>query len=324
MQQNISDVFYDAWHFTTESLIGYKDNGTTEGSHIFRDSGKMSSGESMLYLLMDANPKISSGIFIDITNTNVDTSDDMHALRIRVPATTSSAMATQEVIAIEGAGATSPYNDVNKTVFMVDRTGAVLVNPRRPESVTTSHYGFRFDGRHQVTGGNYLPASDNWNPFQIFIPPAASDSSSGVGEYDDDDYFILCSKGTNAAPVRKFSVRHNGAVEGLSFNGECDLASKSNVAYQNTTTQKSMASGITYYGLDKINGINTATYNLAGESQLRVGLIAQDIQGAMPNVAYTDADGTRRVDIMGLCATLINAVRELSDRMEAMEARHGM
>ena len=50
-------------------------------------------------------------------------------------------------------------------------------------------------------------------------------------------------------------------------------------------------------------------------------VIAQDVERVFPQLVETDEQGYKRVDYNGLIAPLIEAVKELDDRIHAVEAR---
>lgn len=52
-----------------------------------------------------------------------------------------------------------------------------------------------------------------------------------------------------------------------------------------------------------------------------IGLLAQDVQQAFPEAVVADARGRLRVDYDGLVGALVEAVKELADRVEQLEAR---
>jgi Chaperone of endosialidase len=54
-----------------------------------------------------------------------------------------------------------------------------------------------------------------------------------------------------------------------------------------------------------------------------MGVIAQEVQAAFPEAVAEDDEGLLMVDYPGLVAALIEAVKELADRVEALEARAG-
>jgi trimeric autotransporter adhesin len=56
------------------------------------------------------------------------------------------------------------------------------------------------------------------------------------------------------------------------------------------------------------------------KQQPGMGVIAQDVERVFPQLVETDEQGYKRVDYDGLIAPLIEAVKELDDRLRAVEA----
>jgi hypothetical protein len=52
-----------------------------------------------------------------------------------------------------------------------------------------------------------------------------------------------------------------------------------------------------------------------------MGIIAQDVERVFPELVITDRLGRKKVNYLGLVAPLIEAVKELDDRVQALEAR---
>jgi hypothetical protein len=52
-----------------------------------------------------------------------------------------------------------------------------------------------------------------------------------------------------------------------------------------------------------------------------MGVIAQEVQAAFPDAVVEDDDGLLMVDYPALVAALIESVKELADRVEALESR---
>lgn len=58
-----------------------------------------------------------------------------------------------------------------------------------------------------------------------------------------------------------------------------------------------------------------------GRRPRSIGLLAQDVQQAFPEAVSTDTRGRLRVDYDGLVGVLVEAVKELADRVEELERR---
>jgi len=54
-----------------------------------------------------------------------------------------------------------------------------------------------------------------------------------------------------------------------------------------------------------------------------IGLIAQDVQEAFPEAVVPDRRGNLTVDYHGLVGALVEAVKELADRVEELERQAG-
>ena len=54
-----------------------------------------------------------------------------------------------------------------------------------------------------------------------------------------------------------------------------------------------------------------------------LGIIAQDVERVFPELVEEGADGIKRVEYRGLIGPLIEAVKELDDRVRALESRLG-
>jgi hypothetical protein len=52
-----------------------------------------------------------------------------------------------------------------------------------------------------------------------------------------------------------------------------------------------------------------------------MGVIAQEVEAVFPELVTTGPDGIKRVFYMGLIGPLIEAVKELDDRVRELEAR---
>jgi hypothetical protein len=52
-----------------------------------------------------------------------------------------------------------------------------------------------------------------------------------------------------------------------------------------------------------------------------LGIIAQDVERVFPELVQEGEDGIKRVEYRGLIGPLIEAVKELDDRLRAVEAR---
>jgi hypothetical protein len=59
----------------------------------------------------------------------------------------------------------------------------------------------------------------------------------------------------------------------------------------------------------------------SAKEQPGVGVIAQEVEAVFPELVHTGPDGFKRVNYVGLIAPLIEAVKELDERVRALEAQ---
>jgi hypothetical protein len=57
------------------------------------------------------------------------------------------------------------------------------------------------------------------------------------------------------------------------------------------------------------------------KQQPGLGVIAQEVEKVFPELVTTDEEGRKKVEYSGLIAPLIEAVKELDDRVRALEER---
>lgn len=114
-----------------------------------------------------------------------------------------------------------------------------------------------------------------------------------------------------------FSISDVQKVGGGSFNSYSDSRYKQDISAYGK-------------GLAEIKQVEPKNYRYTAEfmksdspSQAFVGVIAQELEGtAFANCVKTDANGYKIVDTSELTFALINAVKELSSRIEQLEARN--
>lgn len=58
----------------------------------------------------------------------------------------------------------------------------------------------------------------------------------------------------------------------------------------------------------------------AAKDQPSIGMIAQEVERIFPELVTTGDDGVKRVDYVGLVGPLIEAVKELDERVRVLEA----
>jgi len=75
--------------------------------------------------------------------------------------------------------------------------------------------------------------------------------------------------------------------------------------------------------ISKIRGVTWSWRDNApgdAKKQPGIGVIAQEVERVFPELVTTGDDGIKRVDYVGLIGPLIEAVKELDERVRAVEA----
>ena len=69
--------------------------------------------------------------------------------------------------------------------------------------------------------------------------------------------------------------------------------------------------------LKQISGVN---FTWKSSKEKSMGVIAQDVEKVFPDIVNTDEDGLKSVNYNGIIGALVEAVKELSARVEELEA----
>ena len=146
------------------------------------------------------------------------------------------------------------------------------------------------------------------------------DGSTNVGHVDlDSDNFTLKSLVSD----KDFIIKGNdGGSEITALT--LDMSGAGAATFNNNVTAFSdirLKSNINTLesGLEKVNNLRGVTYTRDGREN--IGVIAQEVEEVLPNIVLTADDemGTKSVDYGRITAVLIEAVKELTKRVEELE-----
>jgi hypothetical protein len=186
------------------------------------------------------------------------------------------------------------------TLFNIHNDGRVYVN-----NASLS------DDRSRIAAwgdfrSNIRPNGNSWT-YQVY----RADLPGGSTGYTTSDYFHRCLRGGST----QFAVRWDGTVLGKEYLTLSDLTTKENIQYLDTTKTN-------YTGLSAIKNLQTASFSYKDTPTVTtVGFIAQDVEKVIPKAVITsEEDSLKRMDLMPVVATLVNAIKELTARVEALEA----
>ena len=128
------------------------------------------------------------------------------------------------------------------------------------------------------------------------------------------------------------------------IGGSSSIYNQVNTNTWQTVSDERIKKNITEYsnGLNKLNLINVKTYNYKSDSEIAtdspeltdsdgnvnlslntektvVGLIAQDLETVLPNSVLTAENGIKSIDTDELFWVMLNSIKELKARVEALE-----
>jgi hypothetical protein len=73
--------------------------------------------------------------------------------------------------------------------------------------------------------------------------------------------------------------------------------------------------------LDIVNGLRGVYFTRIGQTKQLVGVIAQEIEPLLPQVVYTDSEGLKSVSYGNMVGLLIEALKDVSKRLETLEKK---
>ena len=185
-------------------------------------------------------------------------------------------------------------------------------------------------------GGPYIDFSENYNDMDARIQMDISGSWTGkVGNAGDLHFFTIADAkdypNTNSSDGLGIRLEliapntDNNIVGGAKIHGKLDVTNDI-VAY--SSSDKRLKDNISpiKQALDKVKSISGNTFNWNGSSQYEgkgdTGVIAQEIEAlGLPGVTTTREDGFKAVRYEKLVPVLIEAIKELSAKVDNLEQK---
>ncbi len=145
-----------------------------------------------------------------------------------------------------------------------------------------------------------------WYEFAVFGNPASAGALYGTVYYDGNNTTYYLDPSTTGT-----SLNVAGAiVAGGNITAYSDIRIKANVETIPSALDK----------LDFIRGVTYTRTDLEDKEQRYAGVIAQEIEAVLPE-AVRDLGDIKAVDYNATIALLIQAVKELTDKVKALEAK---
>ena len=186
-------------------------------------------------------------------------------------------------------------------------------------------------------GQNVTDGGDN-----VFIGYQAGYYNTATTTGDDNVYVGNFAKGSDANEVKAIALGYNVQAQGSNtFKVQCSGGqyNSNNSSSWTTTSDRRIKKNIVdcTLGLDKINQLQVRNFEYRTEDEitdfdnasavkvdkqgLQVGVIAQEIAEVLPDTVKQMTTGAYTVNPDNLTWYLVNAVKELSAKNDALEAR---
>jgi hypothetical protein len=102
------------------------------------------------------------------------------------------------------------------------------------------------------------------------------------------------------------STNFVATVTAQDFNSVSDLNLKTNIeSIENA--------------LNTINQLNGYTFNWKSDGEMGIGVIAQEVEEILPDIVKTNEDNVKSVSYVSIIPVLIEAIKELSDKIDEMQ-----
>jgi hypothetical protein len=207
------------------------------------------------------------------------------------------------------------------TTPLVTNAGTLALSATGSNIVTVSTNGSE---RARITSGGEFIVGDTTTPRNSSVCAIAPSTSEPLFVYrkttgTGSGVLTVSSDVTSTAQIH-FQVLGNGNVVNTnnSYGSISDFKLKENIA---DSTPK----------LDKLNQVRVVTFNMVGDSQKQIGIIAQELEQIFPSLIIErsdyDAEGndlgtvTKSVKYSVFVPMLIKAMQEQQAIIEALEAR---
>lgn len=152
-----------------------------------------------------------------------------------------------------------------------------------------------------LSNGVYLTGPGS-NFFQIDVTPAATRLAS---HYDQVVFFNTQTSTFNSIQVKNV------------YNYS-DARAKTNI--QSLSQSLSIINQLRPVSYNFTDNSDNTKFRKGGDGK-EIGLLAQEVEKILPNAVLTDPDGNKLINYTHLIAVLINAVKDLSAQVSALEAK---
>lgn len=160
---------------------------------------------------------------------------------------------------------------------------------------------YKFYSQTILSNGVYLTGPGS-NFFQIDVTPAATRLASHL------DQVVFYNTQTNAF----------NSIQVKNVYNYSDARAKTNI--QSLSQSLSIINQLRPVSYNFTDNSDNTKFRKGGDGK-EIGLLAQEVEKILPNAVLTDPDGNKLINYTHLIAVLIDAVKDLSTQVSALEAK---
>jgi len=210
-------------------------------------------------------------------------------------------------------GTASSASSATNSTNAVNSTNATNVNVLADSSNSNRYLNFSSgtsgNTRIRAHGGLYYKPSTGTLVTSTINATTASITNLTVSNFSLSSNTDISCRDLNAS--RNVTASGNVTCRNLTASGNVNSASDSNLKEDIEVISGAVES------LKQINGVN---FTWKSSKEKSMGVIAQDVEKVFPDIVDTNDDGLKSVNYSGIIGALVEAVKELSARVEELEA----
>jgi hypothetical protein len=191
--------------------------------------------------------------------------------------------------------------DVNGTFRATSEVDLARINFE-----TGGYHGIRF---RDDSGNNKFKWGHGKTVNEFYLYDYTKNGSIFTAKGNGDIYFT---------PTAQFGIKNTSPSYDLDVTGTI-RASSDIIAFSDARVKENVKT--IDNALDKVNKLRGVEYNKIGETEQKIGVIAQEIEQILPQVVQEDKDGMKSVAYGNIVGVLIEAIKEQQKQIDELKAR---
>jgi hypothetical protein len=151
------------------------------------------------------------------------------------------------------------------------------------------------------------------NNARINVKEIRAEHSDGLKLADDGGNVAIFIEDGGEVAINKTTASYALDVDGT-IRAEGDV-----IAYSDARVKENVHT--IDNALDKVTQLRGVSYNKIGETEEKIGVIAQEIEKVLPQVVQEDAEGMKSVAYGNIVGVLIEAIKEQQKQIDELKAR---